>query len=62
MSERLEKIADEILAVVNKKKGENFGTYLHMGGKIAVLVVTEGATEEVAHRERRKAGGKNLKT
>ena len=43
-----EKLDFRRLAVVKKKKGENFGTYLHMGGKIAVITVVKGANEEVA--------------
>ena len=43
-----EKLDFRRLAVVNKKKDENFGTYLHMGGKIAVITVIKGANEEVA--------------
>ncbi len=31
-----------------KKDSESFGSYLHMGGKIAVLTVIDGASEEVA--------------
>ena len=33
---------------VTKKDDETFGEYIHMGGKIAVLIVTEGTTGEVA--------------
>jgi len=43
-----EKLDFRRLAVVTKKKGENFGAYSHMGGKITALVVVEGANEEVA--------------
>ncbi len=43
-----EKLDFRRLAVVEKKKDDNFGTYLHMGGKIAVITVIKGATEEVA--------------
>ena len=43
-----EKLDFRRLAVVTKKKGENFGTYSHMGGKITAIVVVEGANEEVA--------------
>ena len=43
-----EKLDFRRLAVVKKKKDENFGTYLHMGGKIAVITVVKGANEEVA--------------
>ena len=43
-----EKLDFRRLAVVNKNDDENFGTYLHMGGKIAVITVIKGANEEVA--------------
>ncbi len=43
-----EKLSFRRFEVVEKTDADNFGAYLHMGGKIAVLVVTEGATEEVA--------------
>jgi elongation factor Ts len=33
---------------VEKTDNQVFGSYIHMGGKIAVLVVTEGGTPEVA--------------
>ena len=43
-----EKLSLRRVALVKKSDSENFGAYLHRGGKIAVLVVTEGANEEVA--------------
>ena len=43
-----EKISLRRLEVVNKEKDEVFGSYLHMGGRIAVLTVLKGATEEIA--------------
>ena len=43
-----EKLDFRRLAVVEKNDDENFGKYLHMGGKIAVLAVVKGASEEVA--------------
>lgn len=43
-----EKLSLRRIELVKKSDSENFGAYLHMGGKIAVLVVTEGANEEVA--------------
>ncbi len=43
-----EKLALRRVLVINKKTDENFGTYLHMGGKIAVLTVLKGANPEVA--------------
>ena len=50
--EKTSKIGEKLdfrrLAIVNKEKDENFGTYLHMGGKIAVITVIKGANEEVA--------------
>lgn len=43
-----EKLSFRRFEVIEKTDADNFGAYLHMGGKIAVVVVTEGATEEVA--------------
>ncbi len=43
-----EKLSLRRIEVVNKSDNEVFGSYLHMGGKIAVLVVLDGASEEVA--------------
>ena len=43
-----EKLDFRRVAVIEKGKDENFGTYLHMGGKIAVVAVVKGANEEVA--------------
>ena len=43
-----EKISLRRFEVVKKKKTEVFGSYLHMGGKIASLTVVEGDNEEVA--------------
>lgn len=43
-----EKLDFRRLAVIEKKDDEVFGTYLHMGGKIAVVSVLKGANEEVA--------------
>lgn len=43
-----EKISLRRFEKVTKKKSEVFGTYLHMGGKIASLTVVEGQNEEVA--------------
>ena len=43
-----EKLSLRRAELVTKTDTENFGTYLHMGGKIAVLVVVEGANEDVA--------------
>jgi len=43
-----EKISLRRFEKVTKKAAETFGTYLHMGGKIASLVIIEGKSEEVA--------------
>ena len=43
-----EKLDFRRLAVIEKNDDENFGAYLHMGGKIAVVAVVKGANEEVA--------------
>lgn len=43
-----EKISLRRFEKVEKKKTEVFGSYLHMGGKIASLTVVEGDNEEVA--------------
>ena len=43
-----EKISLRRFAVVNKNDSEVFGTYLHMGGRIASLVVITGDNSEVA--------------
>ncbi len=43
-----EKLDFRRLAVIEKNDDENFGSYLHMGGKIAVVAVVKGANEEVA--------------
>ncbi len=43
-----EKLDFRRLEVIEKNDDETFGTYLHMGGKIAVITVIKNATEEVA--------------
>lgn len=43
-----EKLSLRRAELVTKEDSQNFGAYLHMGGKIASLVLTEGANEEVA--------------
>ena len=43
-----EKISLRRFEKVSKNDSETFGTYLHMGGKIASLTVIEGGSEEVA--------------
>lgn len=43
-----EKLSFRRVTVLEKNDEDVFGGYLHMGGKIAVLVKLKGATEEVA--------------
>lgn len=43
-----EKLSFRRFALVEKSDNETFGSYIHMNGKIAVLVVLEGANIEVA--------------
>ena len=43
-----EKLSFRRFEKFTKNDDENFGAYLHMGGKIAVLTVVKGANEEVA--------------
>ncbi len=43
-----EKLSLRRIEVVEKSETEVFGSYLHMGGKIAVLTVLDGANESVA--------------
>ncbi len=43
-----EKLSLRRIEVVEKNADEVFGAYLHMGGKIAVLSLLKGASEEVA--------------
>ncbi len=43
-----EKLSFRRFELIEKSDSENFGAYLHMGGRIAVLTVLDGATEEVA--------------
>jgi len=43
-----EKLDLRRIAVVEKSNDENFGIYLHMGGRIAVLTVLKGANSDVA--------------
>ena len=43
-----EKLSFRSFELIEKTDDQVFGTYLHMGGKIAVLTVVEGANEEVA--------------
>ena len=43
-----EKLSLRRITYMEKNDNENFGSYIHMGGKIAVLVKLEGANSEVA--------------
>ena len=43
-----EKLSLRRLEIVTKSETEVFGSYLHLGGKIAVLTVLKGSNEEVA--------------
>jgi len=43
-----EKLSFRRFEKVTKTDSQNFGSYIHMGGKIAVLITLEGASEEVA--------------
>ena len=43
-----EKISFRRFQVLEKNDNENFGCYIHMGGKIASLVLIEGANSDVA--------------
>ena len=43
-----EKLSFRRFVRVEKNDSEVFGTYIHMGGKIAVLTVVDGVSEEVA--------------
>ena len=43
-----EKLSFRRMEVVTKKDSESFGDYIHMGGKIAVLTVVDGADNVVA--------------
>lgn len=43
-----EKLSLRRFAKVTKGDNETFGSYIHMGGKIAVLIVTENTSEEIA--------------
>ena len=43
-----EKLSLRRFEVVDKKDSESFGEYIHMGGKIAVLITVDGANSEVA--------------
>ena len=49
-----EKLSFRRFARVVKSDSESFGTYIHMGGKIAVLTIVDGASEEVAKEVKEK--------
>ena len=40
-----------VLQVVTKTDADAFGAYLHMGGRIGVLTVLEGTTDEDAAKD-----------
>lgn len=56
-----EKISLRRFAVYTKNAGETIGSYLHMGGKISVLVVLNGGTEELAGEIAMHIAGANPK-
>lgn len=43
-----EKLSFRRFEIIEKKDNEVFGSYLHMGGKISVLVVAEDVKEDIA--------------
>jgi len=43
-----EKISFRRFTVLTKEADENFGAYIHMGGKISVLTLVKGASSDVA--------------
>ena len=43
-----EKLSFRRFETIEKSEEQNFGSYIHMGGKIAVLTLVEGASVEVA--------------
>lgn len=43
-----EKLSLRRIEVIEKNDDENFGAYLHMGGKIAVLTVVKNANQDIA--------------
>lgn len=52
ITDKIAKIGEKItlrrFKKITKKDNEQFGSYIHMGGRIATLIVTENTTEEVA--------------
>lgn len=43
-----EKLSLRRFSKITKKDNESFGSYIHMGGRIAVLTLIEGTNEEIA--------------
>ena len=43
-----EKLSLRRFSKITKQDNESFGSYIHMGGRIAVLTLIEGANEEIA--------------
>lgn len=43
-----EKISFRRFTLLEKEDNQNFGAYIHMGGKISVLTLLDGASEQVA--------------
>ena len=43
-----EKLSLRRFEIINKNDNESFGSYIHMGGKIASLIVTENTNSDVA--------------
>lgn len=56
-----EKISLRRFGVYTKNAGETIGSYLHMGGKISVLVALDGGTEELANEIAMHIAGANPK-
>ncbi len=46
-----EKLSVRRFAIRTKTDNDAFGAYLHMGGRIGVLTVVEGSTDEEAARD-----------
>ncbi|HDM8923751.1 translation elongation factor Ts [Staphylococcus aureus] len=46
-----EKLSVRRFAIITKTDNDAFGAYLHMGGRIGVLTVVEGSTDEEAARD-----------
>ena len=46
-----EKLSIRRFAVKSKSDNDAFGAYLHMGGRIGVLSVVEGSTDEEAAKD-----------